>query len=195
MAQMEAMLAEETANRADEVADLNEQIGVVADNEILLRETSLDALAWAANKDTASGVFEQAFNTQLAADTERLLSYLEDIGFVGTVRMTSHLGRFCLDIDELGNYQLADDSKTAVECDYIGHPLDSSSRVTDRLSVPFGRIQFAYREGPVQLELVALSGPETLDLAIYPGQAASVAEWNQVAGINNRVDIELIPRN
>ena len=129
----------------------------------------------------------------MAENMRDLVGYLERMSFQGEVRLTSHLGRFCLEIDDQGGYQLADPETTVVECDYVGHSMETSTRVNERLSVPFSRLYREYGEGEIRIGLVALSGPESNAWLEYPDASVTVAQWNDVAYKNNRVEVELIP--
>lgn len=134
-----------------------------------------------------------AFDEALAEKTGRLLGHLEDLGFSGEVQLTSHLGQFCLAQNEVQRLILADDQRSALDCDQLGHSLEFSTQVSERLSVPFSRLLREYSEGPLRLSLVALDASESQPLHDYPSATSPAVEWNHVALQNNRVEIILQP--
>ena len=81
-----------------------------------LRRTSMDALAWSLNRQGGVRFGAYAFGDELAADTDRLLTHLQAMGFAGVVRLTSHLGEFCLMESPAGEYELAPATTPLSEC-------------------------------------------------------------------------------
>lgn len=177
-----------------EVAALQDAIEEFAAADDSLRLYSVEALEWAVNEANHSVVGELPFNEELSDKTRGLIERLNRLGFKGKIVMTSHLGKFCLQVADSGNYQLARPELPVAECDYVGHPEDESARVTDRLSVPFSRLSGEQQGQNVQLELVALNGTESADLFDYP-VGALAGEWNRVAYLNNRVEIRIQAQN
>lgn len=193
VAHLERTLADQGATMDAEVSSLRGRIGDAEANRQTVLDRAADGLGWAFGRGNQVPYGTPAFSAGLAAETEVLLDYLSSLGFTGVVRMTSNLGEFCLNIDAQGNYVLADPSVTALECNYLGHPEEASTRVSDRLTIPFARLYNSYAEGDLRLELVALSLGESSALQAYPGSEASAGEWNRVAAVNNRVMVEILP--
>ena len=175
-----------------DVAAMEDALERMGDSDRTTRQEALSALEWAVNGGNTTWYDEQALSPALADKTEQLVTYLENLEFDGEVILTSHLGRFCLNIDGSGAYSLAPDDQPMVDCDYIGHPQDNSSRVTDRLSVPFSRLYTSLLETDTELVLVALDGTESTEVVEYPSSTANAGEWNTIAEINNRVEIQII---
>jgi hypothetical protein len=152
---------------------------------------AFEGMEWAVNRGNQIPFGELAFNAGAANTVDELLTPLADTGFRGAVSLQSHLGRFCLNVDEQSGHALAPPDSPASSCDYLGHDQDYSSRVSDRLSVPFARIYRRFSDGPIRLELEALDGSEKVELVPYPDNSATAGEWNQAAKLNNRIVIRL----
>ena len=185
---------EQSRNQQAEASeiDFESALAMSADETSTLRRSALAALAWAVNSGHETGLEELAFNQTLAQTVQDLISYLRELEFKGSIRLTSHLGRFCLLIDDLGNYVAPTENISILDCDYIGHPLEESPRVSDRLSVPFSRVYNDFDDdGDITIELVALTGAESTVAVVYPDTTASAFEWNAVAELNNRVEIDI----
>ncbi|MEM7000116.1 MAG: response regulator [Pseudomonadota bacterium] len=182
---------------ATEETGLDEELALATESLDLLRDRAWSSLAWAVNGQSSVGLLQPAFGDDLSVRIDELLRRLESLEFEGEVRLISHLGRFCMMVDELGDYVLPPPGSTVGQCDYVGHPFETSARVSDRLSIPFARLyqQYGqqYGQGPIQLSLVALTGTESAQAYPYPGSGAMAADWNRVAELNNRVLIEILP--
>ncbi|MFT7651301.1 MAG: CheY-like chemotaxis protein [Limisphaerales bacterium] len=174
-----------------EVGDLRNAVNLTEDSLTRVMTSAFEGMEWAVNRGNQIPFGELAFNASAANTVDELLTRLADTGFRGVVSLQSHLGRFCLDIDEQGGYALAPPDSPAASCDYLGHDQDYSSRVSDRLSVPFARIYRRFSDGPIRLELEALDGSEAVVLVPYPDNSATAGEWNQAAKLNNRIVIRL----
>ena len=191
----EAYLALEAKDReqadflATDVAALETALEQYSVADVTLRSGSFDAIEWAVNAGNYVFVGEQPFGEELRDRTEGLIGHLDRMGFSGEIVMTSHLGKFCLQINDTGEYVAAPPEMPMEQCDYVGHPDEDSSVVSDRLSVPFSRLYTDQLEEDVRIELVALTGAESTDFVPYPQSSASAGEWNEVAYLNNRVDI------
>ncbi|MDG2278359.1 MAG: response regulator [Pseudomonadales bacterium] len=155
------------------------------------RQSAIDAIQWAINDGNATDPKAPAFGLELHNKMTDLLGHLQTLGFVGRVVLTSFVGKFCLDYDDIGGYQLAAPDKPVLECDYIGHPEENSIRVSDRLSVPFSRLYTDQLDKQVRLELVVLNEVESTERIAYPASTVSADQWNAVAFKNNRVEIDL----
>ena len=188
---MKVLEAQHTDFVETDVAEMEDALQRMGDSDRTTRQEAILALEWAINGGNTTWYDEQALSPALADKTEQLVNYLENLGFVGEVEMTSHLGRFCLNVDAAGTYTLAPDELPMLQCDYIGHPQDESSRVTDRLSVPFSRLYTSQLNADTQIVLVALDGSESSEIVAYPPSTATAGEWNTIAEINNRVEIRI----
>ncbi|MEZ5557889.1 MAG: response regulator [Pseudomonadales bacterium] len=156
----------------------------------------LQALEWQLNRSGRHAHNEPAFNGRRLELVSELLRRLLAAGFEGTVRLTSHLGEFCLMADELGHWQLADPDLSVDRCELLGHPLDDSSFVSDRETVDFA--DFAATSplvngSGIELELVALDRASSRPRYPPPLGSDRAEDWNRIAAGNNRVEITLLP--
>ena len=179
--QAEGVAAQRSAGREDEVAPSP------------IKPESIAALQSSLNRDNSTGLFGAAFNADLAAKLETVVPHLEQLGFQGEIRLTSHLGRFCLVVSEQGSYELAPADLPVAQCAHLGHVLDLSNYVDDRMDVQFASALSRLGSDVLQVKPVALYVEDSMATMDYPGLGVSAAEWNAIAKINNRVVVELIP--
>jgi CheY-like chemotaxis protein len=158
-------------------------------------EKHLAGLSWSLNEGGGHAFEVPAFNDERLQQLETLLTHLEEIGFQGTVRLSAHLGEFCLSTDRLGTLTPAESTVAVETCATIGHPLDSSNFVDDRQSERFAAYMAdrADRRSRIQVELVAHDRFGSRPRYPFPEGSVTAGEWNAVAVRNNRVEYELIP--
>ncbi len=169
-----------------------EQASVADAGPRVVPAEALQALQWSLNQGNDTSMYDWAFSAALAEKVEGMFDHLDRLGFRGEIKLTSHLGRFCLVVDDAGTYVLADNSTPVLDCAYSGHVLDNSSFVTDRLGPEFAELM---EQSPanVELNLVALYASDSRPLVPYPPTSVTAGDWNAVARQNNRVEVELIP--
>ena len=158
-----------------------------------LRADTLDGLSWSLNEGNFVHLGENAFGARLAEKVSAFVPFLEEAGFQGEIRLSSHLGRFCMRVNSSGSYELADPASAASECEIVGHPLDDSDYVSDRLSVAFSNLLLNDPAPGIRLNLIALDGQDSSSGWDYPGAGSSAGQWNLAALFNNRVEVELLP--
>ena len=159
----------------------------------VMLKSALAGIGWGANMGNQSNMQEPAFSKRLAERVTQLRPYLKDLGFTGEVELTSHLGQFCLMVDETGGYQTAPPDLPMLACDYIGHVLEDTRYVSDRLSVEFSRLLSVQAPDSPRLRLLALDAQESLPVTDYPDSNATAGEWNAIARVNNRVHVRFVP--
>jgi len=189
MAYRELVAVETSRTQSDstELSELRAALGGAQTSTARTVDTALAGFAQVLNADTATGMFEDAFSEQLAGRVEELLPYIERLGYQGEITLTSHLGNFCLMVDDSGAYQLPTDDLPLESCNYMGHVLENNDYVSDRLSVAFSRLLQNQADAPVGLNLVALTASESEPMVDYLGGADSAGEWNAIARQNNHV--------
>ncbi len=188
------LVAVETSRAQSDTAEVNElkeALGGAQSSSAEVVSAALGGYAEVLNQDTATDMYEDAFSEALADQLVELLPYIERMGFVGDITLTSHLGNFCLMVDDAGVYQLAPDDLPLEACNYMGHVLENNDYVSDRLSEAFSRLLAAQTGSEVGINLVALTAGESEPLVDVGGGAliATAGEWNRVARQNNRVVI------
>ena len=178
---------------ADKEAADKEAANTRQPNQNGLKPETIAALQSSLNRDNHTDLFGAAFNADLAAKLETMVPRLEQMGFQGEIRLTSHLGRFCLAVSEQGSYELAPADMPVAQCAHLGHVLDLSNYVDDRMDVEFAKTLAVLESEQLQVKPVALYVEDSQQAMEYPGAGVSAAEWNAIARINNRVVVELIP--
>ncbi len=193
IAQLVAVESARADEMARETATLTAQLEAAQNAGEALSEQALAAFEWSVNADNGTSMYEDAFSGALAAKIRQLLPLLEEVGFRGEIRLVSHLGRFCLNTDDTGTYQLAAEQLPVADCSYTGHVLEDSTYVSDRLSVEFSELVREAESSDIRFTLEALDAADSELVVGYPGAGALAAEWNEAARINNRVEISLSP--
>jgi CheY-like chemotaxis protein len=155
--------------------------------------TQLEGLAWSLNQGGQYDFDRLPFDADRLAQLQTLLEHLEKIGFGGTVRLSAHLGEFCLTSDSLGNLTPADPTVPAETCTTIGHPLDGSSFLNERMSPEFEEYLAIRPAQAIKIELVAHDRFSSTRAVPFPETSVTAGEWNAIAGRNNRVEYEFIP--
>ena len=168
--------------------DMNQERGAT-------QEAHLAGLAWSLTEGSSHPFQSLAFDADRLGQLTTLLEHLVDIGFRGTVRMTSHLGEFCLASDRLGELAPAPADTPVEACGTIGHPLDGSSFIGERQAPEFAAFieDRAANENGIRIELVAEDRFASTRRYPYPEEGADAGLWNDIAGRNNRVEYEFIP--
>lgn len=156
----------------------------------------LATLQWALNQGGQVPYAERPFNDSRADSLERLLTHLQELRFEGTVRLTSHLGEYCLTASAIGELLPAPAEAGMGECTLLGHPLDDSTFASDRLTPEFADFldssPLANGSG-IRVAVATNDRATSVRRYAYPVSAGTAGEWNQVAARNNRVEVELLP--
>jgi CheY-like chemotaxis protein len=159
-------------------------------------ENTLRTIEWSINQGSQVAFDEPAFGDRRAAELEALLNRLVAMGFTGRVRLTSHLGEFCLTTDTAGEYRLAAPETPVDECSRLGHPLDQSTAPEDRESTAFASFlessPLVTRSG-IEVELIAHDRNDSEPVEPFSGSITTAGEWNEAARRNNRVRYEISP--
>jgi CheY-like chemotaxis protein len=198
-AQSENRLLRDEQRAAREAAETKEvSQPVVAQDADLPRERKtqralLDAIAWALNQHGQYGLNDEPLGDERLVLVRELVTRLAAAGFRGTVRLETHVGEFCLVRDEQGNFRLPNETLAISRCELVTYPLALAEQRGLRQSPAFARYLAERSNNPIQI--VILSHGTSRPLMNYPestsGQTAG--DWNQVARINQRVEIVLVP--
>ena len=160
--------------------------------------THLTGLAWSLTEASSHDFAQPAFDAVRLAQLQTLLEHLREIKYRGTVRLTSHLGEFCLAADRLGELAPAAEELPVEACGTIGHPLDDSSFLTDRQTEAFAEFMAERPENQdgVRIELIANDRFASTRRYPYPESSEagiSAGVWNETAARNHRVEYEFVP--
>ena len=157
-------------------------------------EKHLVTLSWSLNEGGQHGFERLPFDARRLEQLQVLLTHLADVGFEGSVKLSSHLGEFCLNSNRLGVLSPAEPNLSATECATIGHPLDGSGFVSERQSPEFvAFMEIQSNTDPISVELVAHDRFGSTRRYPFPTEPGSAEEWNTVAARNHRVEYELSP--
>lgn len=156
----------------------------------------IEALGWALGQKSTFGIDEAPLNARRAAMLESLFERLDALGFVGTVVLRTHLGRFCLVEGADGGWLLPPPGARLGDCDRLGWPQSEAVRLGGRQTLGFAnsvaRLATQYGER-IRLELETAGGEAPRNAYPEPHEALPVLEWNTIAADNQRVEIMLLP--
>lgn len=161
--------------------------------------THLSGLAWSLTEASSHDFDQPAFDDERLAQLQTLLEHLRELDYQGAVRLTSHLGEFCLTANRFGELEPASPETPVEACGTIGHPLDGSSFLVDRQNESFAQFlaERPENENGVRLELVANDRFASTRRYPFPEPSAeeglSAEVWNQTAVRNHRVEYEFLP--
>ena len=102
------------------------------------------------------------------------------------------MGEFCLVRDELGAYRLPARSLPFNRCEVVSHSPEYAALLGRRQSTEFARF-LADPSPNIHVEII--SRGNSRPLASYPDRSIvqTAGEWNQIARLNNRTDISILP--
>ena len=154
------------------------------------------SITWAINQSSPYDVREEAFSDRRLAMVHELVSRLHALRFKGTLRLASHLGEFCLAGDEAEGYTLAPADLPVRDCTVYGHPLQHLQAIGERQSIAFANFLATsplVNDSGIRIEIV--SHQYSQPRVPYPARHSDISayEWNRIAAINNRVEVELVP--
>ena len=159
-------------------------------------DQALEAVQWAVNQNGRYAWAELAFGEEQRLVLEELLDRLDAMGFVGRVRVVSHVGDFCLQETGGDDYEVAPADVPLTGCDRLGLSAEEAVTRGLRQSVAFanflGTVDTRY-DGRIRVETGTAGNTEPV-LAYPPvTDALRAGEWNRVAAVNNRIRVEILP--
>ena len=156
--------------------------------------TLLDALSWALNQHAQYGLQEEPLSDARLAQVRELAARLAAAGFQGTIRLETHVGEFCLIRDERGDYRMPSDSLPIGRCEIVTHPPAQAVVSGQRQSAAFARY-LAERRPSNRIQIAVVSHGTNRPLVSYPDSASmqTAGDWNQIARLNQRVEVVLLP--
>jgi CheY-like chemotaxis protein len=152
----------------------------------------LDALEWAMNLSGHYAFLEVPLDDLRADQLSRLVDYLKNAEFTGTVTIEVHAGAFCMRLTSDGRWNLAPDDSLASNCDQIGWPQAEAAALSRRQSLSFANVlATASTDGDILIQTVPVGSVDPV--ISYPPQSdfVTAGEWNQIAAQNQRVAVRL----
>jgi CheY-like chemotaxis protein len=115
--------------------------------------------------------------------------------FTGTVRITYHVGDFCLTGSAAEGYVPAAPDLAASRCSVIGNPYDDALRPAQRQSVAFANWLAEMRASAGgRYSIVVANAARERPAVPYPDvEDASADVWNAAAHANHRVEVAFVP--
>jgi len=123
---------------------------------------------------------------------------LNDKKYRGRIVLQTHVGLFCLNIDQMGNYKLAGGAFSITGCEFIGSYVQPSDEPTSHQSLSFvnylSDTRLLNKQG-IDIEVTSLT--RRVELSKYPLRSPQtlVEDWNKVAQTNNRITVMLKPES
>ena len=160
------------------------------------KNTASQFIQWAHNKTIDYPYNELALNDNRVKVLDNLVVKALVAGFTGKIILQTHVGKFCMDRDLIGNYTLADNDSPATQCQYIGNYLQPTDSPTTHQSLGFANYLSDSSSLIVRGVLIEVENESrNTELAQYPEKQSETTakEWNLAAQLNNRVTIILKP--
>ncbi|MBS1235473.1 MAG: hypothetical protein H6R46_268 [Proteobacteria bacterium] len=154
----------------------------------------LDTITWALNQRGQYGFNDEPLGDARLAQLRELIARLTAAGFQGTIRLETHIGEFCLMRDEQGSLRLPDDGLAISRCEVVTYPPAQAVQLGQGQSPAFARY-LAERRPANRIQITVVSHGASRPLAAYPDLASvqTAGDWNQVARLNQRVEVKLVP--
>ncbi len=192
---------------ATEVASMKKQTPVsqAVDQTIKIRQdiiekgkknTTSQFIQWANNKTIDYPYNELALNDNRVKSLDALVIKALATGFTGKIILQTHVGKFCMNSDLLGNYTLADHNLPVTQCQYIGNYLQPTDTPTTHQSLGFANYLSDSESLVIRGVVIEVENKSRdIDLAQYPElhPETTAKEWNFAAQSNNRVTVILKP--
>ncbi len=150
------------------------------------------AVAWALNQQGQYDYDQLPLGDERLLLLRELVARLSAADFHGVVRVETYVGEFCLVRDEQGAYRMPPRNLPFSRCEVVSHSPEYAVLLGRRQSTEFAR--FLADPAPnIHIEIV--SRGNSRPLASYPERSIvqTAGEWNQIARVNNRTDISIIP--
>lgn len=154
-----------------------------------------DAITWGMNRSGQYRFGEEPLGDARVPDIEQLIDRLLAADYVGEVVIATHVGDYCLVLMSDG-YRLADPALPAEQCDLRGFSSEEAFDISARQSVAMANLigsASARSDGAIALSVIPFGSTDPI--VPYPPEAAiaTAGEWNTIADINNRIEVELRP--
>jgi hypothetical protein len=178
------------------------QVDVIDEQQITVQKTEEDQTAtvefisWAQSREIEYPFDELALNENRLPGIEDVIKKAVEANYSGSIILQTHVGRFCLSRDLVGNYKLAEDEVSVMQCEYIGNhmqPYDVSSTHQSLSFANYLSDLSSLNAKGIDVEVTNIS--RAFELSKYPRQdpKTTAKEWNLAAKLNNRITVKLAP--
>jgi CheY-like chemotaxis protein len=153
-------------------------------------------IKWAQNKKINYPFNELALNDSRLVTIDDLVKKALEAEYKGSIILQTHVGKFCLNRDQSGNYALAEDDLAVIDCEYVGNYLQPTDEPSTHQSLSFANYlsdgNFLNEKGIV---IEVMNESRFFEIEKYPELSAEtkVKDWNVAAYSNNRVIVKLKP--
>ncbi len=160
-----------------------------------LSGAAIEAIEWGFNRSGEYAFNQLPLGDYRIGDFQELARHLNGVEFAGEVIIETHAGEYCLSLTPEG-YALAPPAMPASGCELRSLSQQEAMDMSSRQSVAMRDLLFSEEiaSGGRLRFSVAPRGTSS-PLQNYPLAAAGVTagEWNRIAGVNNRIQITLLP--
>jgi CheY-like chemotaxis protein len=153
------------------------------------------ALEWSMNLNNQFDYGELALNDERLVVIQELVSRLHGAEFNGVILLSVNHGDFCVLPTSNGELVLPKADTPVQNCQMLSQQ-NTEYALQDQMSLGFVNFLLSsplLSDEGIQIDLA--SHGMTRPKFSYPEPTVSAGRWNQVARMNNRVDVELIPRH
>lgn len=160
------------------------------------KDAAVEFIKWAQNKEIDYPYNELALNDNRLVSIDVLVKRALEAGYKGSIILQTHVGKFCMNRDDNGNYSLADDNLSVINCEYIGNHLQPIDEPSTHQSLSFANYlsdsNFLNEKG---IEIDVTNESRFFETEKYPklSPETKVKDWNVAAQLNNRVTVKLKP--
>lgn len=154
-----------------------------------------EIVAWGFNRGGRYRFDEVGLDDFRAVELTEFVDRLRAVGFQGTVELSVHAGRHCLNLAEDGRLVLPLTDSLVPDCAVIGMPDDEALAMTERQTLGFANAVATINADTgsdifVAVRAAGHAEPE----ADYPTVDATAGAWNAIADLNHRIEVALLPR-
>ena len=160
------------------------------------QKSRLSFILWAHGRVVEYPFDELALNNTRIADIEEVINRAREVGYRGKIILQTHVGKFCLSRNLVGEYVLAKNDLPVTECEYIGNDVQPNDVPSSHQSLSFANYLLDLSELSEQGILVEVDNLSRIfDITAYPvNEVKTKAElWNFAAQKNNQVTVKLEP--
>jgi CheY-like chemotaxis protein len=164
------------------------------DTGVAAAEAVLELLQWGASQAENYSFTETALNERRALQLMELSQRISGLGITGVISVDVHVGRYCMNWGDDGVLTLPAATQLVSDCQQIGWAQTNELAMGAQQTLPFANaIALASRDGAIHFDIVSHGASQPL--AAYPpfNQTLTAGEWNEIAAVNQRVEVRILP--